>query len=177
MDIETLRRNYVGPNDTIKAKNHLLATRGEGFKNLQPVEQIRLAGEFARSLNPGVVRAGGPGDGSNSQPDAAKLALSTLRQALADVKVALEVAWNLAPGEALTLVQESLPGFTYEHGVPNGPAPSDGESVDLRTYYGRNAVERAVAYLAEKQPGFAQRPRGEQLFKAGQFIRTKRVTL
>jgi hypothetical protein len=46
-----------------------------------------------------------------------------------------------------------------------------GEQIDLRTFTGRNSIEKAISYLSTKDAGFAKLPWAEQCKRAGTFCR------
>jgi hypothetical protein len=58
---------------------------------------------------------------------------------------------------------------TKETREPVG-AGGAGEVHPLDGYAGKNKVEKAAAYLTDKQPGFKTLPRGVQLFRAGKYL-------
>lgn len=62
-------------------------------------------------------------------------------------------------------------GTQYSTHATEGGAPADQAPHPLEGYVGRNRTEKAMAYLSEKQAGFKSLPRGEQVFRAGQYLK------
>lgn len=72
------------------------------------------------------------------------------------------------------------PVLTGPGGTQFSTRATDGETEEeeatkphpLEAFPGRNKVEKAAAYLTAKEPGFKELVRGDQLFRAGQYLKS-----
>lgn len=166
-------RTYPGHNDIERAQAFLTATQ-PGYKFQSRYEQIKLAGEHVRMSRGGPEAANEAAKSERAAAGKTGTAVEKLQAAVQNDSFdeLLAAAFDENPDDAAGVIeglaQRALAKRTAKGGSAGVVAAA---SAPWAVYPGKNEIEQAQLLLRDKQPGFMQRERFEQIRIASAYVR------
>lgn len=173
---------YPG-NDVQQAQAYLLAT-DPAFAGHLEHERVFYAGQWLRAQGRSTVAMSAPGGPKRILLRDTPENVTRTRTRLTALMVAAHKAEEAEDDEALVLAMKDIiaacfelaPDLAEEIGVLKRGKLEELDTVEKRreavkACAGRNDVERAITLLLSESPGFGQLSWGEQVSRAGRYVR------